>query len=556
MDTQRKCGITASDIDAMTGEELLELAKAQGQYVGQRLPTQEEEGVYSPVLDAPRFLRRFYQAHPKKFSQMLEKLRYPDAAHWGAVALSQGLELQNLTVLERQFPAALARWEEKTMQGSKGPWTMTVEYSSSLDSALLLEVSDVARRLWADQCQQYYFQKTKCDQLAQVMEMREQWLQSSHAETARLFYELGWTPLDVMLTWLVSGFDRYGATIDPDCAAEAAREDPETAVWLLDPDHYRAYFADQFHPSYDAAMAQMWTTFLYCYCGWTDFAPLEKGHRLKKMNTHYKATLDRCRTPDWARLELEKELKKAGLLASETPPDWESPKLAKAQRLALTKALVCHYQWRAGDLLAALAAAGKPEVFTGLLWGIYRGDRLETAFLLDREGLANGADGQPVSLPADAWVGLAAATELDKKQLALWKKRMKAADGKPLIRQLSIPAQPPAFEDIGGRSVKQITIYTVSGKWGLDMGDLSVHRRADLLDPIHGYGARVTFDHINNGPEYNNDIVMVHGVSFYRLGGMPFGDHLPERATVSPEELPARFVSMAGAAFKQLAGLK
>ena len=39
-----------------------------------------------------------------------------------------------------------------------------------------------------------------------------------------LFYELGWTPLDVMLTWLVSGFDRYGATIDPDCAAGAARD--------------------------------------------------------------------------------------------------------------------------------------------------------------------------------------------------------------------------------------------------------------------------------------------------------------------------------------------
>ena len=34
METQRKCGITASDIDAMTGEELLELAKAQGTVCG------------------------------------------------------------------------------------------------------------------------------------------------------------------------------------------------------------------------------------------------------------------------------------------------------------------------------------------------------------------------------------------------------------------------------------------------------------------------------------------------------------------------------------------
>lgn len=555
MDIQRKCGITASDIDTMTSEELLELAKAQGQYVGRRLPTEEKGGVYARVLDAPRFLRRLIQVNPKQFTKTLAKLYDPDSVRWSAVALSQGLGVHNLSVMERGMPAVLARVEVVTSRGSGGTYQMVVERSSALDSALLLEVSAVARKIWQDQYPQYRFQKTKCSQLAQAMVMREYWLQKSHTETARLFYQLGWKPLDVMLAWIMGSVSNE-TTIDPDCAAEAAREDPETAVWLLDPDHYRVYFADQFHPSYDAAMAQVWTTFLYCYCGWTDIAPLEKGHRLKKMNAHYKATLDRCRTPDWARLELEKELKKAGLLASETPLDWNSPKLAKAQRLALTKTLVCHYQWRAGDLLAALAAAGRPEAFTGLLWGIYRDDRLETAFLLDREGLASGADGQPVSLPADAWVGLAATTELDKKQLALWKKRMKAAGGKPLIRQLSIPAQPPAFEDIGGRNVKQITIYTVSGKWGLDMGDQTGHFRADLLDPIHGYGARATFDHINNGPEYNNDIVMVHGVSFYRLGGMLFGDYLPERATVAPEELPARFVSMAGAAFKQLAGLK
>lgn len=555
MDTQRKCGITASDIDAMTGEELLQLAKAQGQYVGRRLSTEEKGGAYARVLDAPRFLRRLIQVHPKQFTKTLAKLYDPDPIRWSAVALSQGFGVHNLSVMERNMPAVLAHVEVLTSRGSGGAYQMVVERSSTLDSALLLEVSAVARQIWQDQYPKYHFQKTKCSQLAQAMVMREYWLQKSNAETAQLFYQLGWKPLDVMLAWIMGSISKE-TTIDPDCAAEAAREDPETAVRLLDPDHYRSYFADQFHPSYDAAMAQIWTTFLYCYCGWTDLAPLEKGHRLKKMNAHYKATLDRCRTPDWARLELEKELKKAGLLASETPLDWNSPKLAKTQRLALTKALVCHYQWRAGDLLAALAAAGKPEVFTSLLWGTYQDDRLEAAFMLDQEGLASGVDGQPVSLPADAWVSLAATTELDKEQLALWKKRMKAIDGKPLIRQLSIPAQPPAFEDIGGRYTKHITIYTVSGKWGMDMGDQTGHFRADLLDPIHGYGARVAFDGISNGPEYNNDIVMIHGVSFYRLGGMPFGDYLPERATVAPEELPARFVSMAGAAFKQLAGLK
>lgn len=318
------------------------------------------------MLDVPHFLWRLIQIHPKQFTRTLAKLAYPDSAHWSAVA----------------------------------------------------------RQIWTDQYPLYRFQKTKCNQLAAAMVLRECWLQKSHGETVRLFYQLGWKPLDVMLAWLIGDYTTFGESIDPACAAEAAREDPETAVWLLDPDHYRAYFTDQFHFSYDSAMAQAWTTFLYCYCGWTDFAPLEKGHRLKRMNAHYQAILERCRTPDWVRLELEKELRKTGLLASETPPDWSSSKLAKAQRLALTRVLVCHYQWRTSDLLAALAAAEQPEVFTSLLWGVYREEQLETAFLLNRDGIASGEDGQPVDLPADAQIGLAATTELDKKQLALWKKRV------------------------------------------------------------------------------------------------------------------------------------
>ena len=83
MDIQRKCGITASDIDAMTSEELLELAKAQGQYVGRRLPTEEKGGVYARVLDAPRFLRRLIQVHPKQFTKTLAKLYNPDSVMAG-----------------------------------------------------------------------------------------------------------------------------------------------------------------------------------------------------------------------------------------------------------------------------------------------------------------------------------------------------------------------------------------------------------------------------------------------------------------------------------------
>ena len=140
--------------------------------------------------------------------------------------------------------------------------------------------------------------------------------------------------------------------------------------------------------------------------------------------------------------------------------------------------------------------------------------------------------------------------------MALWKKRLKASGGKPLIRQLTLPAQPPDFADFQGAVTKHITLYSAAGKWGLDMGDLFTHRRADLRDPLHGFGARITFDTVCDGPEYSGDEVTLLGVSFYRLDRAPFGDYLPRRALLPPEALPARFVSLAGAAFRQLAGVK
>lgn len=555
MDTERKTAIANPAIDAMSDEELLRVAKAQGEYLGRRL-TYVPESFYSfRVLDVPYFLRRFAQVHPKQFSKMLAKLHFPTSAQWNAIALSLGGSVHNLSKIEASMSPKLSEVEVKTMQGMKGPWQMTIERSFTLDSALLLEVSHVAWRIWMEQYPKYHFQKTKSHQLAEALLLRERWLGKSQTESTQIFYQLGWKPLDVMLAWIMGVVSRE-ISIDPDCAAAAAKDDPETAMWLLDADHYRACFTDQYHPSYDVPMAKAWTTFLYCYCGWTDFAPLEKGHRLKKLDTHYKETMERCRTPDWVRLEFEKELQKSGLLSSEIPLDWSSPKFAKAQRLTLTKALVCHYQWRAADLLAALADSGRQDIFMGLLWGVYQDDQLKAAFLLDADGMARGENGEALAIPADDKVGLVSTTELTKQQLALWKKRLKEAGLKQPIRQLAIPAQPLSFDDIGGHETKHITIYTVSGKWGLDMGDLASHVRADLLDPIHGYGARIQFDGVYNGPEYNENAVMLHGVSFYRFDGMPFDDYLPQRAVARPDELPARFVSMAGAVFKQLAGLK
>ena len=173
MEKNRKTAITNAEIDAMTNEELLQLAKTRGQYIDRWTYGFHEDHYCDRVLDVPSFLRRLIQVHPKQFTRTLAKLAYPNSAQWSAVALSQGLGVHNLSVLERSMPPKLARVEVKDMRGSGGPYQLVMEHSYSLSSALLLEVSTVARKIWMDQYPQYRFQKTRCDHLAKAMVMRE-----------------------------------------------------------------------------------------------------------------------------------------------------------------------------------------------------------------------------------------------------------------------------------------------------------------------------------------------------------------------------------------------
>ena len=81
------------------------------------------------------------------------------------------------------------------------------------------------------------------------------------------------------------------------------------------------------------------------------------------------------------------------------------------------------------------------------------------------------------------------------------------------------------------------------------------HCRADLTDPLHGFGARIRFDRVWNSPGYNSDDVTLLGAEFYRLGPILFGDRFPLRVVIPPESLPLRFTA-ASAALRQLAGNK
>lgn len=94
-------------------------------------------------------------------------------------------------------------------------------------------------------------------------------------------------------------------------------------------------------------------------------------------------------------------------------------------------------------------------------------------------------------------------------------------------------------------------MITAAGKWGLYQGSsrnqyMSYH----MADLLHGYGAQLTFDGIWRGPEYGPEIITMDKVIFYQFRHFLLWDHVPEGLVCAPEELPARFVSTAMAAFQ------
>ena len=98
-------------------------------------------------------------------------------------------------------------------------------------------------------------------------------------------------------------------------------------------------------------------------------------------------------------------------------------------------------------------------------------------------------------------------------------------------------------------------MITAAGKWGLYQGSgrnqyMSYH----MADLLHGYGAQLTFDGIWRGPEYGPEIITIDKVIFYRFHHFLLWDHVPESLVCAPEELPARFVSTAMAAFQAIIG--
>ena len=250
------------------------------------------------------------------------------------------------------------------------------------------------------------------------------------------------------------------------------------------------------------------------------------------------------------------------MLPTQEEPDGVSDKkFIKRQKAALLRAFVCSYLWQCSDWKKMKEHPAGRAMSRNLLWGYYRDGELQTVFALREDGSV--LDEKRETVPPESIsdetgkIGLVHPEELAETERSRWKKYAGKEKWKQPFPQLKMPVCQGQhdFSALSGVQVTELFLITAAGKWGLYQGsDRNRYISYHMADLLHGYGAQMVFDGIWRGPEYGPEIITAERVVFYRFRHFLLWDHVPESLVCAPEELPARFVSTAMAAFQAIIG--
>lgn len=476
-----------------------------------------------------------------------------------------------LTILEQGEDAEdILSKMEQVMPKYCVPRKFETEEQQSLDEgserqndwrSLLFELSPTVRTFWAEKYNHYINPNGKYQTLLGFTDMRERFLQASHESSTELLYRIGWKPADTMCAYLLSMTTNRMYSLSPDAVREAVRLDGETAVRLLDKKVLGEMIVHH-HSSYQAWWQKIWMEFLYLFCEFDDPTFLHAEHKTKKLKQQCQVIRERLANPDYEQLELEKELRACALLPTqEEPDDVSDKKFIKRQKSALLRAFVCSYLWRCSDWKKMKEHPAGRAMSRNLLWGYYRDGELQTVFALREDGSVLDEKGEtvpPESISDETGkIGLVHPEELAETERIRWKKYAGKEKWKQPFPQLKMPVCQGQhdFSALSGVQVTELFLITAAGKWGLYQGsDRNRYISYHMADLLHGYGAQMVFDGIWRGPEYGPEIITAERVVFYRFRHFLLWEHVPESLVCAPEELPARFVSTAMAAFQGIIG--
>lgn len=190
---------------------------------------------------------------------------------------------------------------------------------------------------------------------------------------------------------------------------------------------------------------------------------------------------------------------------------------------------------------------------TGLIWGVYDGDKLTGTFRYMEDGTFNTVDEEEYTLPEQASITLVHPIELAEDVLSGWKEQLDDYEIVQPIPQLTAPIIVLEEKDTNGNKitryngsiVKSGKISGMAKKYNMVRGevwDAGSYTCFHLVDKYLNMAAQLNFEYMYMGQEYNDDVTL-GDVVLYRMGEDQTTDDEPKSNVIlSPESVPARFL--------------
>lgn len=191
---------------------------------------------------------------------------------------------------------------------------------------------------------------------------------------------------------------------------------------------------------------------------------------------------------------------------------------------------------------------------TGLIWGVYDGEKLTGTFRYMEDGTFNTVDEEEYTLPEQACITLVHPIELPEDVLSGWKEQLDDYEIVQPIPQLTAPIIVLEEKDTNGNKitryngsiVKSGKISGMAKKHNMVRGevwDAGSYTCFHLVDKYLNMAAQLNFEYMYMGQEYNDDVTL-GDVVLYRMGEDQTTDDEPKSNVIlSPESVPARFLS-------------
>lgn len=192
---------------------------------------------------------------------------------------------------------------------------------------------------------------------------------------------------------------------------------------------------------------------------------------------------------------------------------------------------------------------------TGLIWGIYEGNKLLETFRYMEDGTFNTVEEEEYTLPENASIALVHPLELEADCLEAWKQQLEDYEVVQPIPQLTQPRLTIQSGDLDGKvltryqnkSVKAGRLSAMSKKYNLYRGDVldgGSYTCFHLWDKYLGVGVQFNFEYMFMGQDFD-ETVPLEKVIFYRLSEdqeQP-DDDIKEHMILDPAQVLPRFVS-------------